>query len=232
MQKNQEDLLLKMEPVISQIYNIYFKKIDNQNLKDDFINEGLLAVLEKINCFDDSRGKPSTFFKPYIMQRMRLFATKNIFNSTEYIHTCTKKIMAVSKELHIPAEKIPLEKLKEKTKLSNFMIQTSLQHYSPNNVVDYEVYENNLCYTNTPEMCYLTKEKNAAQKKFLQYIFNNVKFSGIGKAFFLDRWINRMSFKDLENKYHLSHDEAIALNKRYLRHARKMCENKKINDII
>lgn len=59
---------------------------------EDLFMEGLLAILSKEDQYDGKKGKPTTFFKPYIIHGMYTWINSNVFFSTSHYACWEKKV--------------------------------------------------------------------------------------------------------------------------------------------
>lgn len=72
--------------ILEKFYTFY------DDHRDDLFMEGLLAILSKEDQYDGKKGKPTTFFKPYIIHGMYTWINSNVFFSTSHYAYWEKKV--------------------------------------------------------------------------------------------------------------------------------------------
>ena len=158
--KEQEQIVLDMQTPIGKMYSKVFAQVDaGTHMKDDFISAGLLAVMEHIRDYSPDKGKPMTFFRPYIMQNMRDLCTKEIFNSTEYLMKTGKKIKEKYKNEAITDS---LDKISTKvgiraTTAQHALARMNCHDFSLDDKIEDTIKE--LHVYQTPETTYIKQEK-------------------------------------------------------------------------
>lgn len=222
----QEQIVMNMQISITKMYHKIFAEVDaGAHMKDDFISAGLLAVMEHIRDYSPDKGKPITFFRPYIMHRMRELCTKEIFNSTEYLFKTGKKI---KKKYNMNNFSGSLDEISKTVGTKVFTAQNALARmnchdFSLDDKIEDTIKE--LHVYDTPEVAYLKQEKRKTQLRLCDELIDAQQ--GDDKNFFIDKWGLKgrqpLKIKDLEEKYKMSHDEVVTAQRRCLRRAKNKC---------
>lgn len=220
---DRNELVNVIMDVSERVYNKFFKKIDTCGLKEDLLHEGVIGGLEVLDEYDQSKNiLPKTFFYPYVLRKMVLLATSEIFHTTDYLQ---KKRQILKQKFGTNFVEQPIEDLMKTAKVSKNVAETLI---SSNNVMAYhkplhiyeEVHHGIPDFKDSPEQVYLKKEHQREFNSKLQRIRTVLEKSNANVDFFFDKvGINNkaMTYRELEQKYCMTHKEAQAMYKRCCR---------------
>lgn len=186
---------------------------------EDLFQEGVLAVLNKMDLYDPELGTPVTFFHIWIKSEMNSFIIGNINHTTNhYGHNINKIIKAINDfdkanmsynnndiAKHI---NIPLETVIACRKIMNNSQEVSLD--ADGGVMSQQI----VCNQPTPEEKLIDKEKNSLLYKAISELEETKKFIVVHK---LDLTGSKKSYKVIAKELGISIDKTRKLYQEALR---------------